>query len=784
MLDLNFAIPFYDYPPASKMAPAPVQFVPNSVQFAPVIPDKAAILKAVEIIHLFSKQPPVQTPLKRLETKPVFSPDELGHNIGTSLDTLEVSANLQIGEDNVQFAPQAKTLFKVAQNWVADCTLRAGSNSMQASLPYLLQFLFDGEWQSGVDRATDLIHANTAILDTTAGVAILLLKNHFLNAAQEKVEELKKQSSLLEPDQAARLRQLEGVIHHERQVLSSQMVEQGFRGVKNGLSIATFILAKLPSLNFYTHLEILFKGLAGLVSVGLAGFLFYHASKDDKTHIEWAQDFQAWQKNHAINQPEPLTNKQETARSAEQIQELEETRHQLIAKRSQRQQEHLVRAKRLTKRVLHDDKLLTKLKERVKSFQRASLQEYLNQVNWSTVSLLDLKSQLEAKMEIHLEEEQVIRLYQAYTDLERLKQPATPLSPEEQQEALSEVKTRIVAHLDDYLKPWIELQPLAALVEHDVDHHAILNPVIKESLTQMIHKKQEIEGSLLKFKFFQHGIQFSAATVFTGITLTLAIIALATNPVGAAGLILLGVSIASFVITSALVSASFYYAYRKKPRITAANMKGAYGVLAYYQLRSKLAHLREKIENYLKSVWQHKRDQIAQLIHRRPLLAHEEQMTAITALDDVSVQSIQQNFQENVSRAKKWEDKAFVLQKALEEAKWADFAEKAELIHTPQEEEHHPDFLEKGPLDTLETFNELLNQCDLSLLSTDVQELIEKQLGIPLAILQTEIEQNSFAVKKLLRNFFNLDDSAFINFIGRQRYLEKELSPSFTPTGY
>lgn len=741
------------------------------------VADRVTISQAVEIIHAMSPQKPL-SPLRRLEIKPVFSPDELGHHIGTSLDDLETPLHLKMGEEHAQFAPQAKTLFKVAQNWVVDCVLRTGTSSMQTSLPFLLQYLFEVDIQSEVNTTVDLIHFNASLLDTATGTSILFLKNHFLHAAQEKVNELKKQSSLLKPDQVARLQQLEGVIHNEQQVLSSQLIEQGLRGAKSSLSIASFILAKLPSLQFCAHLEHLFKGLAGLVNVGLSGFLFHRASQELNAHTEWSQDFQAWQKNHAVPSPEPLTNKQEATSSAEQIKELEETRQQLIAKRRQRQEERSTHIESLKTRSKYDSTLLTTIKERVKSFERASLQEFLNQVKWSDVSLLDLKDKLEVKLGMGLQEEQIIRLHQAYMGLEQSQKSATPLSQEEQQQALLEAKTRVVSVLDECLHPWIESQPQKTLFERYVDHHAMLNPVLKESLTQMIQKKQEVEGSLLKFKFLQHGIQFSATTIITGITLALVVIGLAANPVGVAGLILLGLSIASFALTTILVSASFYYAYRKKPRISAANMKGAYAVLAYYQLRGKLAAVREKIENFLRSAWHKRRDQTAQVIHLHPVL-NPQQMTAASTPNGYSIPSIQQDFQKNVSRAKKWEDKAHALQKALEEAKWADFAEKAELIHVP-EEEHHPDFLEKGPLDTLETLNELLSQCDLSLLSTDVQELIEKQLGIPIAILQTEIEQNAFGAKKLLQNFFNLDDSAFINLIGRQRYIQET---SLTPTG-
>ncbi len=768
MLNIASVTPFdhvdFTLPPASKQG----------------IENKVTIAQAVEIIRAMTpqKQPPFLP--KRLELKPVLSPDELGHHIGTSLDDLETPTHLKMGEEHAQFAPQAKTLFKVAQNWVVDCVLRTGTSGMQASLPFLLQYLFEMDIQAEVEMSTEWIHFNASLLDTVSGATILFFKNHFLHAAQEKVEELKKQPSLLQPDQVARLRQLEGVIHHEQQVLSSQLTEQGFRVVKSGLSITTFILTKLSSLKFFTPLEHLLKGLAGFVSVGLLGFLFHRSSQEMNAHTEWAQDFQTWQKNHAVHSPEPLTNKQGVAFTTEQIQELEETQQQLIAKRRQRQEECSTHVESLKTRIQYDATLLATIKERVKSFERASLQEFLNHVKWSEISLLTLKDQLEAKLKMTLKEEQIIRLYQAYTDLKEVEQLVAPLSQKEQQ-AVIDAKTRIVSVLDECLHPWIESQPQETLLKRYVDHHAMLNPVLKESLAQMVQKKQEIEGSLLKFKFLQHGIQFSATTIIAGVTLILALIGLAANPVGAAGLILLGLSIASCVLTSVLVSASFYYAYRKKPRISAANMKGAYAVLAYYQLRGKLAELREKIANFMRSIWHNRRDQTAQVINRQSVL-NPQHMTPTTTPDGYSIPSIQQDFQKNVSRAKQWEDKAHALQKALEEAKWADFAEKAELIHVP-DEEHHPNFLEKGPLDTLETLNELLRECDLNLLSADVQELIEKQLGIPLAVLQTEREQHPFGVKKLLQNFFNLDDSAFVNLIGRQRYLEKEYGSSPTPTG-
>ena len=55
------------------------------------------------------------------------------------------------------------------------------------------------------------------------------------------------------------------------------------------------------------------------------------------------------------------------------------------------------------------------------------------------------------------------------------------------------------------------------------------------------------------------------------------------------------------------------------------------------------------------------------------------------------------------------------------------------------------------------------------MLSPETKQLLEKNLGIPVKALETEIKKNPSAVKEMVREFFNMNEEAFVKFVGQQR---------------
>ena len=74
--------------------------------------------------------------------------------------------------------------------------------------------------------------------------------------------------------------------------------------------------------------------------------------------------------------------------------------------------------------------------------------------------------------------------------------------------------------------------------------------------------------------------------------------------------------------------------------------------------------------------------------------------------------------------------------------------------------------------DTLNVLSHLLTDCDFTLLSPETKKVIEEQLGINIPLLEEEIKETPGSpgiVKKMVRDFFNMNEDAFVQFTTKQR---------------
>ena len=143
-------------------------------------------------------------------------------------------------------------------------------------------------------------------------------------------------------------------------------------------------------------------------------------------------------------------------------------------------------------------------------------------------------------------------------------------------------------------KNWIDNQSQDIVLSTYVDYHSVLDPTLKNSIAQMVSKKHKVEESFLKMKKIFTGTRFTAATIIAGIALALTIIALVSNPIGAAALVITLLTVASALLTAGLYAASYHQAYGQKPGLTAAALKGSYIRLYYYYARRWLASRKER----------------------------------------------------------------------------------------------------------------------------------------------------------------------------------------------
>lgn len=324
------------------------------------------------------------------------------------------------------------------------------------------------------------------------------------------------------------------------------------------------------------------------------------------------------------------------------------------------------------------------------------------------------------------------------------------------QQSIDEIKTE-----DDLISKYIE-------------HHAILDPTIKGALIEMVKKKQQVEKSILKIKKVQTGARFTVATIIFGVALTFAIIGLVATPIGAAALILTIFGIASVVISLGLLGAGYYYAYQKKPAVTAATLKGLYVRPFIYRCLAKIHEIKATAENYIRKNCRKKRDKLAHYINESRLFEKVfnpqiKRKTVEIITPSSTIQEIRDDFEKKQIKAQELRNKAKALQNELDQLPWKDFTQQAGLKIAIQSTDRIQS-LEQ--FDTLETLNYALNHADFNLLSVETKELLERQLGISVQFLQQKIGQDPSTIKKLLKAFFSGDDVAFVQFINEQKLMK------------
>jgi hypothetical protein len=738
--------------------PAKQEGVHKTPKRANSFPLTEIALHRIPHVHSSTALDPIK-PLKLIEPKPRPCLDVLGNSIHAEISQFEAQLDLQSIEQTAQHSSQTKTILKIVQLWVSDYVLKGGSTSVQVSLSTFLERLSGISHLPKLDSAVEFIRMITSVIDTGAGLTTLFYKVTILNEAQEQINALKAHTELLLPDQLARLEQLEGMIKYEKGTIPLLAVEQSIRVVKNFFSSVMFILMWIPRHALLTQLAQFISEASAGVNTALITILFYRANQDLRAHQEWSGDFKAWRANKQAQAKEQIA-------LANHFNEVQEMAEQLKTKQTQRHQTCADKMQSVKTRLESRELTWKKVKERVKEFQCAELQYILGSLPLHELSTEEIQNRLETKLSVQLDPATVRTIHQHYLSLDNL----LKMKDNPQQHVIYETKSIILHNLDACLDVWVEKQPEEKLLEAYVEYHDVLNPTLKASLTDLIDKKHQVEGGVLTFKYFNASTLFAVSTIILGVLVGLLIVGVASNPVGAAALIGLTMTAVSLTISGCLVTASYYYMYKKKPGLTVAGLQGAYLVLSSYYLMASLHSLKDRIGNYLQAAWNHKRDQISELISGLPSLPFARRQVAEEKLIEIKEQA-QEKFQMSQSQAEYWTNKAMALQVALEETAWADFSKKADLKVDIQSGSH-PSFIDYKHQDTLQIFNQVLSHCDLSLLSPENKELIEKQLGINLHIIEAEIQKDPLAVKKLLRNFFILDDSGYVSFIGRQRELE------------
>lgn len=314
---------------------------------------------------------------------------------------------------------------------------------------------------------------------------------------------------------------------------------------------------------------------------------------------------------------------------------------------------------------------------------------------------------------------------------------------------------------DALFNDFIAATPAEKLLHFYVDHQETVEQVTKNALKEMVSKKLEIEGSFIKFKTFESATLFTMALVSAVVSITLAIIGLATTPVAGAGFILLGLSAVTTAVSLGLFGASYYYAYRNKPAGLKASLQGVNSKL---MLGNVMASIQE-YRSLSKKKKMQKTAEILQHLHKNK--SHETKEKYEQAF--AAYEKAKLDYSTTQSKADAWKQRVNNLQNQVNQANWQDFAQSAALR------------IDKDPaaFDTLRAFNESLLALDLRFISDETKALLQTQLGLNVEALQEAAAKDPTSAKKALQKFFMMDDSGYVNFI---HYQEERIKAGMIPS--
>ncbi|WP_068469114.1 hypothetical protein [Candidatus Protochlamydia phocaeensis] len=607
------------------------------------------------------------------------------------------------------------------------------------------------------------------------------------------------------------LKELDIQIKLEEKHLPAQQAKFGIKVTKNALSSIKIALRLLPLSEIAMIVKPITEGIScatTALSIALASFHLHRSIKNTFTHRNWVKNYQEWKQKHqpvvdktqASEPPSsPLTP--QASLSASDIEKMpwtsnktyEEGFFRLIHKYRTIEE---IRTKlkdfgieldssiesttQLVEKLHTDSNFKRSLVTPFADFQRV-LERFDYLIEHSQNLLVKRQTQTEKKIFLlrpHSKEIipkiQALKKKQFDSLLAQFRKEAKQTDPvvsvqelQSQAAALGlpfniehfRDRSHLVNAFDNLLKmksnelfeTWMGAHPPDSLLRFYVDHQSTIEITTKNALKQMVDKKHEVEGKFLKFRSIESTALFTATLITGALSIALAIVGLVTTPVAGAGFILLGLSIGSAALSLGFFAASQYYNYRQKPAVTALALKGVNTSLIF-------ANLRASIQDFFHTSKKRKLQETAHILQKlHQANKNKKSPEYQKALE--KYEAAKMAFAISLSKVDMWNQKVRNLQKQIKQAEWQDFARQASLKVNE----------DSNAFDSLQAFNEALQQADFSLLSPETKTLLESQLGLDIEALQEAISKDPEAVKKALHKFFTLGDSAFISFLEYQK---------------
>lgn len=307
---------------------------------------------------------------------------------------------------------------------------------------------------------------------------------------------------------------------------------------------------------------------------------------------------------------------------------------------------------------------------------------------------------------------------------------------------------------------WFDNHSLESLLNDYIDHHETIEHAVKNSLKEIIQKKYELEAIFQKFKSAEsHAVFFMTTALFTT-SAALFTIGMLLAPVGGIGLIFLGFSAVSALMTVGFMAAGYLYAKKYRPATSEL-------MTISFQTRLAITNLRKSIANYFHLSKKKRLAETARILYElgpSPISSSSSSEESsknpkkVNALENY--RKAKKAFQESLDKVNYWGKSLNQFEAEIEKAGAKDVVKFA----LPGNSQLH-----ESLSDPLKELRYAVKKLDFHLLSPETKALFEEQLGVSLEVLQNEVKANPDSFRGTWEKFFSLTADSLFDFIIIQR---------------
>lgn len=318
------------------------------------------------------------------------------------------------------------------------------------------------------------------------------------------------------------------------------------------------------------------------------------------------------------------------------------------------------------------------------------------------------------------------------------------------------------------LRAYLKAEGLES-VEQEVHKVETITTMTRKGIKALALRKQKTERAMQKFQLSAAKAKLSLSSIFFAIILIVKGLALgAIIAVATATLISSILGIALFAIGIIILAIGAIYFHHRKPNEFKEYCRLVHAKLALLRIpeaKNRHSLAKRKLKRLEKAFAYEREDKkLKELRQLRKRGKGDKKLNKRIRQSKEKLKKLGQQYKESdqaivriEKRLAEWQKKVAEKQEIIDEARWKDFVQKAKLDKTKKGE---PILMDKLIAEGLLVDNESLDRASALLL--------EQQLGIDLATLK-ESENAEEEIKKALREFFSMSDTALIRFISRQQ---------------